>query len=360
MPIYTDKETGRLYIQFDYDKQTYRKRLPEGIGKEDAKKHEIKWKHSLYFEDLTPSKKEMVFEDFLVEYFLPFAENNHSEANFKRDVFVCKAALKYFEGKNLRDIIPGDIENFKDKRQKAPIAKGKTRKPATIVRELAVISTIFSLAVKNDFLDFNPCSRVKKPTFSNLQNTILSTKDEEKFLKSFESEWSKEICLMVLNTGLRKNDVLGLKKDEVDLENNCLVVVQGKTQRTVIIPMNKTVRNLIDSRLDNGSELMFPSPVTGKVGIDCKTAIDGACERAEISRVTLRDLRRTFGTRLDELNYSSSVKAKLLGHGDLRSVHRYERGTKILREAVLHLENTNPTNILPDKEKDSRGVPVSR
>ncbi len=359
MPIYTDKKTGGFFVQFNYEGRAYKKRLPKEIGKEDAKKFETKWKHELFFEDLHPKKKEIVFEDFLIEYFLPFAENTHTEENFKRDVFVCKVALELFKAKNLRDICSTDIEQYKARRQKDPIAEGKTRKPATIVRELAVISSIFSLAVKNDFVDFNPCSRVKKPKFSNLQNTVLSLEDEEKFLESFESEWSKDICIMVLNTGLRKNDVLGLKKDEIDRRTNCIILIQGKTQRTVTIPMNETVKKLIESRWNNESDLIFPSPVTGKVGVDCKTAIDGACERAKISRVTLRDLRRTFGTRLDELNYSSSVKAKLLGHGDLRSVHRYERGTKILREAVLQLE-AKPAIFLPHKEKDSRGVPVSR
>ncbi len=97
-----------------------------------------------------------------------------------------------------------------------------------------------------------------------------------------------------------------------------------------------------------------------QVGTTCKTAINGAYKRAEIARITFRDLRRTFGTRLDKLNYNSSVKVRLLGHGDLRSVHRYERGTKILRESVLHLENTNPTDVLPDKRNDSHGIPVSR
>jgi hypothetical protein len=86
----------------------------------------------------------------------------------------------------------------------------------------------------------------------------------------------------------------------------------------------------------------------------------GASERAGIDPLTIRDLRRTFGTRLDELNYSSSVKAKLLGHGDLRSVHRYERGSKILRKAVLDLENNNPAKILPESKNGAVLEPDGR
>lgn len=95
------------------------------------------------------------------------------------------------------------------------------------------------------------------------------------------------------------------------------------------------------------NELIFPSPKTGKQGRSVIKAMISATARAEIGRVTIRGFRRTFGTRLNELNYSSSVTAKLLGHGDGRSVHRYQRRTKILRERFC----TWKTQILPEPEK---------
>jgi hypothetical protein len=42
---------------------------------------------------------------------------------------------------------------------------------------------------------------------------------------------------------------------------------------------------------------------------------------------------------------NTTTIAKLLGHGDLRSIHPYQRGTKIMREAVGLLEK--PAKILP-------------
>jgi hypothetical protein len=41
------------------------------------------------------------------------------------------------------------------------------------------------------------------------------------------------------------------------------------------------------------------------------------------------------------MNYNNSTVAKLLGHGDLRSIHRYKRGKAILRETVSNLKNEN-------------------
>jgi integrase len=176
---------------------------------------------------------------------------------------------------------------------------------------------------------------------------VLSINQIELFLNSFRSDWARDVAVLILNTGLRQNDALGLKKFNVDLESGVIRLLQGKTGRRVEIPLNDVVESLIRARWHNGSDLVFPSPKTGRRGTSIKKALEGASKRAGIDKLVTRVLRRTFGTILNEMNYSSQVIAKLLGHGDLRSVHRYERGTRILRDAVEALPNTNPAKILP-------------
>jgi integrase/recombinase XerD len=360
MPIYTDKKTKRLYIQFDFQGETLKKRLPEKTTKREAEKIETKWKHQLFFEaSEIVAANDILFEDFLVDYFLPFAEQNHSKVTFDAEVQICKSALTFLRGKKMRQVKAADVEKFKNFRTNLLTQHKKPRRPATIVREMSIISKIFSLAIKNDFLDFNPCSRVEKPKFDNIQNKILSYKDEAIFFASFESDWARDICLLVLNTGLRQNDALGLSKFNVDWDLRIIRLVQGKTQRVVEIPMNETVYELLNKHRHNGSDLFFPSPKTGKQGVSVKKACLGASQRAKIGHIMIRDLRRTFGTRLDELNYNDSTVAKLLGHSDLRSVHRYKRGKNILREAVEALESRNPAKILPLAKKEKAPTAVS-
>jgi integrase len=358
MPIYTDKKTKRLYIQFDFLGQTHKKRLPKKTTKSEAVKLETKLKNKLFFEaNSVEAKRQIKFEDFLVEYFLPFAEANHRKASFDRQVIICKLALPFFKGNDLRQIKPADIEKFKQLRVTTETQHKTVRKPATVLRELSIISKVFSLAVKNDFLEFNPCSRVEKPKFDNIQNRILQMEDEAKFLAEFQSDWAKDICILVLNTGLRQNDALGLSKFNVDWSSNVIRLIQGKTKRVVEIPMNNTVKALLQARRHNGSDLFFPSPKNGLQGTSIKKAVIGACARAKIEPITIRDLRRTFGTRLGENNVNTTTIAKLLGHGDLRSIHRYQRGTEIMREAVGLLEN--PAKILPLARKSENQKAVS-
>ncbi|MEZ5428327.1 MAG: tyrosine-type recombinase/integrase [Pyrinomonadaceae bacterium] len=360
MPIYTDKITKRLFIQFEFEGNTYKKRLPEGMTKRKAEKLETKWKHQLFFESNgITSERDILFEDFLVECFLPFAEQNHSKLTFERDLQICKSAIPFFEGMKMREIKAADVEKFKNFRKNLPTIHNRPRKPATVVRDLSVLSKVFSLAVKNDYAVFNPCSRVEKPQFDNVQNQVLSYEDEEEFFSSFRSEWARDICLLVLNTGLRQNDALGLSKFHIDWKRREIRLTQGKTQRIVEIPMNDTVYKLLSRRRHNGSDLFFPSPKTGKQGVSVKKACLGASSRAGIEPITIRTLRRTFGTRLDEMNFNDSTVAKLLGHTDLRSVHRYKRGKSILREAVCELEKKRSAKILPISQKDKKQIAVN-
>jgi integrase len=360
MPIYTDKKTKRLFIKFVFDGTTYKRRLPEKTSKKNAEKIETKWKHQLFFEKSgIISDKDILFEDFLTQYYLPFAEENHSKVTFDNEVRICKASLPYFGGKNIRQIKAADVEKFKSYRANLDTQHDTPRKPATVLRELSIISKVFSLAIMNDFLEYNPCSRVEKPKFDNIQNKVLSEKDEEKFFAKFESDWARDVCRLVLYTGLRQNDALGLSKFNVDWTQKIIRLTQGKTKRIVEIPMNTTVFNLLMSRRHNGSDLFFPSPKTGQQGLSVKKACLGAAKRAKIGHLTIRDLRRTFGTRLDENNYNDSTIAKLLGHGDSRSVHRYKRGKDILREAVNSLEKQNRAKIVPLAKKRKAPTRVS-
>ena len=346
MPIYTDKKTNQFYIQFDFLGQTHKKRLPKKTSKREAVQFETKLKNKLFFESSgIEAKRQIKFEDFLIEYFLPFAEASHSKMSFDHEVIICRLSLSFFGGKDLRQIKPADIERFKQFRANTETQHKTVRKPATVLRELSIISKIFSLAVRNDFLEINPCSRVEKPKFDNIQNKILRVQDEAKFFAAFHSDWAKDVCILVLNTGLRQNDALGLSKFNVDWSNGVIRLTQGKTKRVVEIPMNNTVKTLLQARRHNGSDLYFPSPKNGLQGVSVKKAMLGACARAEIEPMTIRDLRRTFATRLDENNVNTTTVARLLGHSDLRSIHRYQRGKEIMREAVTLLEN--PAKILP-------------
>jgi len=63
-------------------------------------------------------------------------------------------------------------------------------------------------------------------------------------------------------------------------------------------------------------DLLFPSDRTGKQMKSIKGSIVWACQRAGIPRLTARDFRRTFGTRLHENGFDDKTIADLWGTPD--------------------------------------------
>lgn len=337
MPVYLDRKTKRLYIEFQFKGERVKERLPEGMKRSTAESIEIKRKNEILEQFHGIGKaSEMTFERFLKEYFGPHIEHRYSPDSFDKAVVVSKAALPFFKGRPLRSIKPADIERFIQARASLPTIHSKKRKPATVARELSIISKIFSLAVKNDLCDYNPCSRVEKPAFDNAQDKILRREDEQKFFDNMHSEWAKDICRMALYTGLRQNDIMRLTRFEVRLGENRIVLTQGKTKRQVTVMLNSITREILERRTGT---LLFASPKSGTEKGSVRHAMTRACDRAKIPRITIRDLRRTNVTRKIEGGADLATVAQSVGHAGIRMMPRYVRSIELMQRAADSLVN---------------------
>jgi len=216
------------------------------------------------------------------------------------------------------------------------------------------VSAFFSYCVTNDYLETNPCSRVHKQAFDNIQDKVLSVADEPEFLAAFDQQYgltARDVCIVVLNTGLSQRDVLRLTTFNVDTKNRLINLTRGKTKRHAEIPLNDVAWPVIEARLGNG--LLFPSEKTGLAMRSVRTALRGACKRVNQARaeagrtamppVTIRDLRRSFATRLFENKVDPLTIARLPTHADLRMIHRYARSSEMMRTAVNTLPKPTPS-----------------
>lgn len=352
MPIYTDNKTKRLYIEFQYKGHRHKERLPEGTTKKDAERLEVKIKADLMFQShgIETQTSVVTFRHF-VEYTFGHVADNFPKQRREHTQRIVKAAYVFFRDKPMRSIKAADIERFKASRVNLITIHDRPRKPASVEREMSILSSIFSMAVKNDVIDYNPCSRVKKLHFDNRQDRILQYEDEAKFFEHLKTDWAKDVCRMALYAGLRQNDILHLTRFQIDLANNRIVLVQGKTKRHHIVAMLPIVREIIERRLQKKGEYLFPSP-SHKKGIDpqagrVRHSMLRACEKAKIPHLTIRDLRRTCATRLGLKGASSVAIAEVLGHSGLRIVQRYVRSEEVQRNALELLVNPAIDSPLP-------------
>src|SRR5215211_883361 len=87
----------------------------------------------------------------------------------------------------------------------------RNRSPATVNRELQVLSKVFSMAYDNGLVETNPMRRVHKLREAPARERYL-TDDEEKRLFAVVSRRAHlpPIVIVALQTGMRQGEILGL------------------------------------------------------------------------------------------------------------------------------------------------------
>lgn len=310
----TNKEQAKMIAKDDWNAQIYEKNNPQP----------------------EPEVKEILFSEFVNGNFLPYSKVN--KKSYERDLRMSKIFCEFFAEKTLKEIKRSDIESFKLHHSTSVSRYNKILAPATVNRDLAILSRIFSLAIDDEILLYNPCHRVRRLKTNNQRTRYLSDDEEKCLLEALkDNELTKNIIIFAINTGMRRGEIFNLTWFDADLNRNVLNVRITKTNISRVVPMNDKVRLMLEN-MPKVSEYVFTSPKTNGKLIDIKKSFRKALETANIENFRFHDLRHTCATRLADANVNFAVIGEILGHSDMRMTKRYSHATeKAKREAVQKL-----------------------
>ncbi len=341
---------------YDFHNHKYRGPIPEARTKYEAEQAEVKLKRDVFEGKYGEQLGTMLFGDFVGNpdakddsfgegTFLEWAKNN--KRSWKHDRFRVRVLVEAFRGRTLGYISPLAIEALKNKRRQSISQRKKERSPASVNRELELLSRIFSLAVRLGLADSNPCSRVSKFKLQNQRHRYLLP-DEEPALLAKCTGKRKHLTTMIpfaIGTGARKSE-LGLKVRQVDFFRNLIVFDKTKSGRSRVVEMNSEIRQIL-LELCKGKrpdDYVWRNPATGGPYTDIKHAFPGACFDAEIEGLVWHDLRATYGTRLGEAGFNAYDIAKLMGHANISTSQRYVRNLPVGSGEAVMLKNQRRQN----------------
>ena len=224
--------------------------------------------------------------------------------------------------------------------------RGKRRSPARVNRYLAVLSSALSTAVREwEWLDENPCSKVRSLTEPQGRVRFLSDEEREKLIEACRNSHNSNLLLvflMALSTGARRMEIWKLKWEDVDLIEGHITLKDTKNKETRGLVLHGPALNLLKEKslkTNQSKGLIFPSSKNPDQPFDFKRPFQMALKKANIEDFTWHDIRHTTASYLAMQGASPSEIASVLGHKSLDMVKRYSHISRAHTSEVLRKLN---------------------
>jgi integrase len=305
---YTD-EAGKTH------EKTERAASPaEALSRSDelVKQHEAE--HGLSVESPTP----ITFNKFS-ELFIPHIEVQRS---YKTALGLLRNLRAYFGNKRLTSITYSDVRRYATQRRKAFSERtGKRLKKASVNREIALLSSMFKVAIEQGFALKNPCKdgpRLIKPEEENKRERVLSKEEEERLLAVCTGRRAhlRPVILAALNTGATKSQLLRLTWGDIHIGLRTIRFRYAGNE-TKNVRMGEDLASALANLYHQLEDEYFNTPSLSRrtdapllqewmapksVFRDFKSSFPSSCRAAKIKDLRFNDLRRTSAAR-----YKASV-----------------------------------------------------
>ena len=124
----------------------------------------------------------------------------------------------------------------------------------------------------------------------------------------------KDFLLLVLFTGLRRNEAAKLTWNRVDLKDKTMVIKDTKNHSDHTLPLTDFLYDLLNKRKDEAkTKYVFPNETNTGYMTDPKKQIANVIKESGVNFST-HDLRRTFITIAESLDISAYALKRLLNH----------------------------------------------
>ncbi|HKV77398.1 MAG TPA: site-specific integrase [Candidatus Sulfotelmatobacter sp.] len=283
------------------------------------------------FGQLPPSDK--TFTEIIPQY-LGHQKARLSARSYIRAKGITESHLQPVFGKlKISDIRRGDVQRYITNRI-GEVSSG------SVAKELNTLKHILRLCLDWELLAVNPASGVKAPKLPAGRVRYLQPAELRAVLESCPA-WLRPIVALLVLTGMRRSEALGLRWLDVDRQGCRIVLRKTKNNELRIVWLNDLACKVLDAitpkNLQTTDRVFPPSEQVNPENVSL--AFLRACRRAKIEDFRLHDLRHTAASWLRMKGADIHTVASLLGHKDLRMAARYQHlSPDYLQTAVRGLD----------------------
>ena len=185
----------------------------------------------------------------------------------------------------------------------------------------------------------NPCRSVRRYKVNPRKERFLTAEELARLGRILENAPAERLAsrhaaaairLLVL-TGCRRNEILGLAWDDLDFEAGEMRLADSKTGAR-IVPLPPAAAEVLEAlpRV-SGNPWVFPGRKKGAHQVNINDAWERVRKRAGLEGVRLHDLRHTYASRALAIGEGLPMIGELLGHRQVNTTARYAH---LARESI--------------------------
>ena len=279
---------------------------------------------------------------------------------------------------DLSSLKPVDFEEFEEFLKAYQTADGRleTNSRVGIARKMSCLRSFYEYLCKRQLVPYNPVRMVDMPRVKEKAIIQLDPDEVVTLLDHIENygnqlsgvqlyHYNKQkyrdlaIVTLLLGTGVRVSECVGLSISDIDFKNNGVKVVR-KGGNEMVVYFGEEVEKALKDYLDlsrNGitplaghEDALFLSGQRKRISVDAvEKMVKKYCSAVSVKTITPHKLRSTYGTALYRETGDIYLVADVLGHADVNTTKKhYARLTDDRRraasKAVILRENTDPFN----------------
>jgi integrase len=330
------KDGSSWFVLFDLgkDPKTKRRRQKKKRGFKTKKEAEAYLNEQLnalekgtYFEP-----KDLSFKEFLDYWVENYAKPNTSEKTVEGYMNIIEHHLKPSLGTiKISKLYPSQLQEYYAQKLTNGKKDGEGLSPTSVKHHHRLIHKVLKDAVRWQFIARNVSEAVTPPKTKKAELKVWNNEEVKSFLKAAKDSVYYGVYLTAVYTGMRRGEVLGLRWQDIDFENNIIFVRQALQE----------VKNL---------GLTFKEPKSGKsrsisissnVTMELKKLYKEYLEYKLFFGATFNDLNLAFAQKNGNPLQPSELHRdyrKVIGESDLPYIRfhdlRHTHATLMLQQGV--------------------------
>lgn len=320
----------RLTIGQSPDGQPIRKSFYSTVSKAEARKKAHEYQIATAVQGIVnPEPKAVNFDEWAAKWLETYKKGTVKQHTYYYTyaVNVTKYLIPYFGSKKLTEIKQIDIQQY---------FNGVTFSKSVLHKQKLILHEIFEMAVNNDLCKKNPVVGIRFHNFLEEESKRIYTNEQAQKVKEYAKLHQNYGLVILLETGIRRSELLGLQWEDVDFKNLTIrirrAVVQTRGEIVISNPKSKSSNRIFPISQELADYIkQIPNNGIYIFGTDDKPKSPSSfahqftkfmkqmSEEIDVPELSPHELRHTYGTLLRENGVDIYTIQKVLGHADINT-----------------------------------------